>query len=95
MSQLQAEGLAHLVDPVGFAGCWNPRFIRSASGAPSGVSRHSWGAAVDLNARSNPLGTLGTQDPRLVEIMIDWGFTWGGDWLFPDPMHFEYGIDPG
>lgn len=95
MSQLLADGLAHLVDPVGFAGCWNPRFIRSASGAPSGVSRHSWGAAVDLNARSNPIGSLGTQDPRLVEIMIEWGFTWGGDWLFPDPMHFEYGIDPG
>lgn len=95
MSQLVAEGLGHLVDPAGFAGCWNPRFIRSATGTPSGVSRHSWGAAVDINAPSNPIGSVGTQDPRLVQIMLEWGFTWGGDWLVPDPMHFEYGSVPG
>ncbi len=91
MTRLVEEGLAHLVDPAGFAGCWYPRFIRSATGLPSGVSRHAWGAAVDLNAPANPMGSTGTQDPRLVEIMLDAGFTWGGDWLVPDPMHFEYG----
>lgn len=95
MSQLAAEGLGHLVDPGGFAGCWNPRYIRAATGTAAGVSRHAWGAAVDLNADSNPLGSAGNQDPRLVEIMAEWGFTWGGLWLVPDPMHFEYGIDPG
>jgi hypothetical protein len=26
----------------------------------------------------------------LIAIMLEWGFTWGGDWLVPDPMHFEY-----
>jgi hypothetical protein len=55
------------------------------------VSRHAWGAAVDINAAANPFGSLGTQDPRLVAVMKEWGFTWGGDWLSPDPMHFEYG----
>lgn len=95
MTQLVEEGLAHLVDPDGFAGCWNPRYIRPLTGSPAGVSRHAWGAAVDINTATNQMGSAGDQDPRLVEIMLDWGFTWGGDWLVPDPMHFEYGIDPG
>lgn len=95
MNQLIEEGLSHLVDRDEFAGCWNPRFIRTVTGSPAGVSRHSWGAAVDINAASNGLGSAGTQDPRLVEIMAQWGFIWGGDWAVPDPMHFEYGIPPG
>lgn len=95
MTQLVDEGLAHLVDPAGFAGCWNPRYIRATTGSSAGISRHAWGAAVDLNAGSNPVGSAGTQDHRLVEVMLEWGFTWGGDWLVPDPMHFEYGIDSG
>lgn len=94
LNQLAEEGLSHLVDPAGYAGCWNPRFIRPVTGTTSGVSRHSWGAAVDINTRTNPVGSGGSQDPRLVEIMLEWGFTWGGDWLIPDPMHFEYGIPP-
>lgn len=94
MTELVEEGLGHLVDPAGFAGCWNPRYIRATTGKPAGISRHAWGAAVDLNAGANPVGSAGTQDPRLVAIMLGWGFTWGGDWLVPDPMHFEYGIAP-
>lgn len=92
MNQLLEEGLAHLVDPTGFRGCWSPRYIRSSTGVPAGISRHAWGAAVDINAPTNPIGSAGTQDQRLVEVMQDWGFTWGGDWLVPDPMHFEYGL---
>lgn len=94
MGELVEAGLGHLIDPAGFAGCWNPRYIRATTGRPAGISRHAWGAAIDLNASSNPVGSAGTQDPRLVAIMLDWGFTWGGDWLVPDPMHFEYGIAP-
>jgi len=94
MNELVEEGLGHLVDPAGFAGCWNPRYIRATTGKPAGISRHAWGAAIDLNAASNPVGSAGTQDSRLVATMADWGFTWGGDWLVPDPMHFEYGILP-
>jgi hypothetical protein len=25
-----------------------------------------------------------------VEIFDRWGFTWGGSWLVPDGMHFEF-----
>lgn len=90
MTTLVEEGLAHLVEPAGFAGCWFPRFISPTVGVSSGLSRHAWGAAVDLNAGSNPMGSSGNQDGRLIETMEDWGFTWGGDWLVPDPMHFEF-----
>ena len=86
MGELRQRGLARLVDPQAYAGCWNPRLTRSGSG----VSRHAWGAAVDLNVAGNPTGLASAQDPRLVEVMERWGFTWGGRWLVPDPAHFEW-----
>jgi hypothetical protein len=86
LRELQQRNLAGLVDRAGFGGCWNPRLIRVGAG----ISRHAWGAAVDLNTRGNPTGLESAQDPRLVEVMRRWGFTWGGHWLVPDPSHFEY-----
>jgi hypothetical protein len=86
MGELRQRGLARLVDPRAYAGCWNPRLTRGGSG----VSRHAWGAAVDLNVAGNPTGLASAQDPRLVEVMEHWGFTWGGRWLVPDPAHFEW-----
>jgi len=86
MGELRQRGLARLVDPRAYAGCWNPRLTRGGSG----VSRHAWGAAVDLNVAGNPTGLASAQDPRLVETMERWGFTWGGRWLVPDPAHFEW-----
>lgn len=93
MEQVIEEGHQEAIDPTDYAGCWSPRFIAGGPGSP--VSRHAWGAAVDLNASANPIGTDGSQDPDLVRIMEEWGFTWGGRWLVPDPMHFEYyPLDP-
>jgi D-alanyl-D-alanine carboxypeptidase len=86
MGELRQRNLARLVDPGAYAGCWNPRLTRSRTGP----SRHAWGAAVDLNVAGNPTGLASAQDPRLVEIMERWGFTWGGRWLIPDPAHFEW-----
>jgi D-alanyl-D-alanine carboxypeptidase len=86
MRELEQHNLAGLVDPAAFAGCWNSRLARGGDGA----SRHAWGAAVDLNVAGNPTGLDSAQDPRLVEVMERWGFTWGGRWLVPDPAHFEY-----
>jgi D-alanyl-D-alanine carboxypeptidase len=86
MRELERRNLARLVDPAAFAGCWSSRLTRSGTG----VSRHAWGAAVDLNVAGNPTGLASAQDPRLVEVMERWGFTWGGRWLVPDPAHFEY-----
>jgi hypothetical protein len=82
--------LAALVDPAGFAGCWNPRTTRGGTG----ISRHAWGVAVDLNAGANPTGLASVQDPRLVAVFARWGFTEGSRWLVPDAGHFEYVSPP-
>ena len=84
MRELQERNLASLV--ATYAGCWVPRAIA----AGEGLSRHAWGAAVDLNFRPNRSGLGSAQDVRLVEVMARWGFTWGGSWLVPDAAHFEY-----
>jgi hypothetical protein len=86
LSELRSRGLARLVDPRDYAGCYAPRRIR-----PRGdLSLHAWGLAIDLNASANPYGGRSHQDPRLVRIMRRHGFTWGGDWpTIRDPMHFE------
>ena len=81
MGELRRRNLGRLVDPETYAGCWNPRLTRGGSG----ISRHAWGAALDLD-----VGNPSAVDPRLVEIMARWGFTWGGRWLVPDPIHFEW-----
>lgn len=60
-------------------------------------SNHSWGLAVDLNARSNPMGSrLVTDIPaRVVVLWESYGFTWGGRWKKrPDAMHFEFNGTP-
>jgi hypothetical protein len=56
------------------------------------LSMHAYGAALDFNARTNRLGTKGDMDPRLVDIARAQGWTWGGEWKRPDPMHFQYGL---
>ena len=55
-------------------------------------STHSWGIAIDLNARTNAMGTRGDMDPALVALFEGYGFTWGGRWsgANKDPMHFQY-----
>lgn len=88
LGRLEAEGLAHVVDRATFAGCWNAR--RMVVGSP--LSKHSWGIALDINVDGNPRGSYETQHPRLVELMRDAGFAWGGDWLVADPAHYE--LDP-
>ncbi|MGB8650557.1 MAG: M15 family metallopeptidase, partial [Mycobacteriales bacterium] len=72
-----------------YDGCYVPRFIEHD---PShAISLHTWGIAIDLDAASNYRGIKGTMDPRVVDIFKRWGFRWGGDWSYTDPMHFEIG----
>jgi hypothetical protein len=86
LAELSRRGLARLVNPGDYAGCYAPRRIQ-----PRGqLSLHAWGLAVDLNASANPFLGRSRQDPRLVRTMERHGFTWGGHWpTRPDPMHFE------
>jgi hypothetical protein len=72
-----------------YDGCYVPRFIEHN---PShAISLHTWGIAIDLDASTNYRGIKGTMDPRVVTIFKRWGFRWGGDWSYSDPMHFEIG----
>jgi hypothetical protein len=85
MQELQARGLAGLIRQS--SGCYSPRM---QVGNTYALSRHAYGIAVDVNAARNPYGETPSQDHRLVEVMERWGFTWGGRWLVPDGMHFEF-----
>ena len=70
-----------------YDGCYVPRFI--AKDPSRGLSFHTFGTAIDLNARDNYRGIAGKMDRRVVTIFKSWGFDWGGDWNYTDPMHFE------
>jgi hypothetical protein len=72
-----------------YNGCYVPRFMERDPKHP--VSLHTWGIAIDMDSASNGRGTRGTMDPRVVQIFKRWGFRWGGDWSWTDPMHFELG----
>ena len=89
LRDIRDQGLGHTIHPQQFSGCFSPRFIGSD---PTGrLSHHSWGIAIDLNAPENTFGTKGNMDMRVVDIFEDrWGFTWGGRWIIPDAMHFEW-----
>ena len=87
LTEIVQLGLASSIHPDEYAGCYYPRYIgRDAS---NGLSLHSWGIAVDLNVPGNQRGTVGEMDRRVVAIFKKWGFAWGGDWNYTDPMHFE------
>jgi len=63
---------------------------RSKRGADD-LSMHAYGGALDFNASTNQLGSEGDMDRGLVEVAQRRGWTWGGEWKRPDPMHFQWG----
>jgi len=88
-SGLEGAGLLYLVETVD--GCYVPRLV----GGGDSLSRHTWGIAIDLNARRFPLGSAAQQDSRLVLALAKHGFRCGqkggGLWQKTlDPMHFEF-----
>jgi hypothetical protein len=77
------------------ASTYNWRLI----GGSTERSMHSWGIAIDINPKENPLGsTLVTDLPQcVVDTFKRYGFDWGGDWgpeYNYDAMHFEFHGDP-
>lgn len=85
LDDLKDRHLHHLINT--FDGCWVARHM---SWDPQrSLSRHSWGIAVDVNARQFPYGSTRKQDSRLITAFRRQGFESGGDWSTPDPMHFE------
>ena len=73
------------IHPDEYAGCYYPRFIAGSTT----LSNHAFGLALDLNVPGNQRGTVGEMHRGVVDIFKRWGFGWGGDWGYTDPMHFE------
>ena len=85
LEEVVSRGLAARIHPDEYAGCYYPRFIANTTT----LSNHAFGLAFDLNVPGNQRGTAGEIDRDVVAILKSWGFTWGGDWSYTDPMHFE------
>lgn len=83
LSDIVQQGLEEHVYQT--AGCYHPRFIANSTR----LSNHAFGMAIDINSLENGRGTQGQMHPQVVEIFKNWGFGWGGDWAWTDPMHFE------
>ena len=54
------------------------------------LSMHGFGGALDFNAGTNRLGEKGDMDSGVVAVFENFGWTWGGEWTRPDPMHFAF-----
>jgi hypothetical protein len=88
LAEVARDGLASLIHPSDYGGCFAARFLNEDP--QGGLSHHAWGVAIDINVSTNQFGRTPHQDPRVVAIFERWGFTWGGRWLVPDGMHFEF-----
>jgi len=85
-SDIQAQGLQGSVKTYGGG------YVARMKRGQAKPSTHTWGIAIDLNDRTNAMGTAGDIDPALVALFEGYGFVWGGRWggANKDPMHFQY-----
>ena len=90
IDRLIEDGLTDTI--TSYSGCYAHRFANRDPTAA--ISHHSWGIALDINVPQNPFGEPPDQDPRMVRAFEDWGFIWGGNFIRPDGMHFEYRRPP-
>ena len=92
LQELVDRGLDGLISI--YSGCYAARTVARSDTAPP--SQHAYGAAIDIDAPTNGYGdTTPAMDPRVIEVFDAHGFLWGGDFLIPDGMHFEYGPPSG
>lgn len=91
---IEAKGLLPLI--LAYDGGWVPR--HKGHDPSRGLSLHSWGAAIDINADWNPYGSAPTplgakgSTVALIPSFEAQGFSWGGYFNPPyqDAMHFEF-----
>jgi hypothetical protein len=68
-----------------FGGIWNPRMKRGSEE----LSTHTWAIAIDLNPHMGRFGKEPQMPMFIVRAFKKRGFVWGGDWSYPDGMHFQ------
>jgi hypothetical protein len=90
------EGTINYNDANSTGGCWTPRFSRLSPNSSIGfLSRHTWGMAVDTNTQGSCQGCEPPDmDCQTVRVFRKHGFAWGGNFLRPDGMHFEWVGEP-
>jgi hypothetical protein len=96
LTEVRDAGLAGAIDVANantYGGCFGPRFNR-VSGDLGFLSRHTWAQALDTNTTTNVQGGTPHMDCRVVRIFRKHGFAWGGDFIKPDGMHFEWVGEP-
>jgi hypothetical protein len=92
LTEVDAAGLGGAIEVANanaYGGCYYPRFNR-LSGELGFLSRHSWGMALDTNTVSNAQGHVPQMNCDVVRIFRKHNFAWGGNFLTPDGMHFEW-----
>jgi len=99
MAEVIASGLEYSInyyDANRAGGCYYPRFNRLTPNSSVGfLSRHSWGMAIDTNTTGSCQGCAPPDmDCDTVRIFRKHGFAWGGNFLTPDGMHFEWVGEP-
>ncbi|HSP29479.1 MAG TPA: M15 family metallopeptidase, partial [Ilumatobacteraceae bacterium] len=100
LAEIAARGLGGTIDVANsnaYGGCHLARFNRLTPDSTVGfLSRHSWGMAFDTNTVGSCQGCAPPDFATrpggcsAVQIFRKHGFAWGGNFLTPDGMHFEY-----
>src|SRR3546814_19492464 len=85
LTEVVTRGLADKINPGEYAACYYPRFIANTQQ----LSLHSFGIALGMNTPGRKRGRVGEMERPGVDLFKQVGFGWGGDWPFPDPLHFE------
>lgn len=87
MQDLVDNGLSDVIDRSAYAGCWNARYIAGSAR----MSRHSFGAAADINIFNPTDGGPGSPvHEELLSRIYAAGLTSGHVWRNADPGHFEF-----
>lgn len=97
LQEIVDAGLAGLIDVANantYGGCYGPRFSRIVGSQLGSLSRHTWAQALDTNTTSNCQGCVPQMDCRIVRIFRKHNFAWGGNFINPDGMHFEWVGEP-
>lgn len=84
--ELRERGLLHEIKT--FEGCYELRMIRDSL---TNFSVHSWAAAIDLNAKENPLKGKISWSNEFLAVMREY-VDCGADFKRVDGMHFELKI---